>query len=50
VARAVDAGRLTSESGALLLAVTLEEFENGLEGLLQLTYKSPLTHHKSPQP
>jgi Zn-dependent peptidase ImmA (M78 family)/transcriptional regulator with XRE-family HTH domain len=36
VARAVDAGRLTPDSGALLLAVPLEEFKKGLEWLLQL--------------
>jgi Zn-dependent peptidase ImmA (M78 family)/DNA-binding XRE family transcriptional regulator len=36
VARAVDRGRLTPDSGALLLAVPLEEFGKGLDGLLQL--------------
>lgn len=41
VAREVDAGRLTPDSGALLLAVSLEEFKNGIAGLLQLD----LRHH-----
>ena len=36
VAREVDAGRLTPDSGAILLAVSLSEFEKGLNGLLQL--------------
>ncbi len=36
VAHAVEAGRLTPDSGALLLAVPLEEFKQGLDGLLQL--------------
>ena len=44
VARAVDIGRLTPDSGALLLGVPLEEFKGGLEGLLQLTW------HEGDQP
>jgi Zn-dependent peptidase ImmA (M78 family) len=44
VARAVDAGRLTSDSGALLLAAPLEEFRQGMAGLLQLDL-----HHQPEQ-
>ena len=38
VARAVDMRRATPDSGALLLGVSLEEFNGGLEGLLQLSW------------
>jgi Zn-dependent peptidase ImmA (M78 family) len=41
VARAVELGRMTPESGALLLAVSPEEFEAGLEGLLELDPQRP---------
>ncbi|MBV9859321.1 MAG: ImmA/IrrE family metallo-endopeptidase [Alphaproteobacteria bacterium] len=35
-ARAVGAGRLTADSGALLLAVPIEEFQKGFDGLREL--------------
>ena len=39
VAHAVEKRLVTPESGALLLGVSLEEFDKGLEGLLQLRWR-----------